>query len=80
MTKFVKLTECKGNIVIINTARIEHITLGAKGTDTYIKLFEKDNYFFVKEKLEAVWAMLLIDNSKAPVIMTAVEALEYYNK
>lgn len=58
MAKFIKLTECKGNVIIINTARIEHITLGAKGTDTYVKLFEKENYFFVKETIEAIWGLL----------------------
>lgn len=56
MTKFIKLTECKGGVLIINTARIEHIILGAKGTDTYIKC--KDNFFFVKESLDTIWKLL----------------------
>lgn len=84
MTKFIKLTECDGQVLILNIDRIEHICLGAKGTDTYIKMLknssDKESYFFVKEKLEDIWLMLRIDNSKAPVMMTAVEALEYYKK
>lgn len=69
MIKFIKLTECKGNTIILNTSRIEHITLGAKGTDTYIKMLSnlqgkpneplnKENYFFVKESMNIVWEML----------------------
>lgn len=69
MTKFIRLTECKGSIIIINVERIEHITLGAKGTDTYIKmlsnlqgkpneLLNKENYFFIKESMDIVWEML----------------------
>lgn len=83
MLKFIKLTECKGNIIILNTAQIEHITLGTKGTDTFIKMLSKpndiikENYFFVRESVDEVW-LQLTDNSKQVVIMTAVEALEYY--
>lgn len=68
MTKFIKVTECNGNIVVLNTARIEHFALGTKGTDTYIKLLNnsskptetpgKENYFFVKESVEQLWEML----------------------
>lgn len=62
MTKFIKLTESKGNIVIINVARIEHITMGSKGNDTYVKLIAngdgKENYFFVKESVGDAWSML----------------------
>lgn len=82
---FIKVTECNGNIVLINVDRIEHMTLGTKGTDTYIKLLnnksneaKRENYFFVKESIDQIWFQLLPDNSKAPVIMTAAEALEYY--
>lgn len=65
MTKFIKLTECKGNTVILNTAQIEHITLGTKGTDTFIKMLSKpneitkENYFFVRESVDEVWEKLL---------------------
>lgn len=62
MTKFIKLTECNGKAVLINTARIENICLGAKGQDTYIKLLKnddnKENYFFVKETVDQIWGML----------------------
>lgn len=70
MTKFIKLTECNGDLVLLNIDRIEHITLGSKGTDTYIKLLSnlqgkpnesiinKENYFFVKETVEQIWDML----------------------
>lgn len=73
MTQFIKLTECNGNAVLINTNRIEHITKGSKGFDTYIKLLNnpstklneapnKENYFFVKESIEDIWNML--DNNQ----------------
>lgn len=88
MTKFIKLTEYDGNLIVLNTDRIEHLTLGAKGSDTYIKLINnsgklsdaqtKENYFFVKETVEEIYWKLTIDNTKAPVLMTAVEAIEYY--
>lgn len=76
MNNFIKLTECKGNVLILNTDRIEHITLGAKGNDTYIKLFEKENYFFVRESIDVIWDMVR-NRSKAPIMMTAEEALIY---
>lgn len=62
MIKFLKLTECNGQPVLINIERIEHSTVGAKGNDTYIKLLKnsegKENYFFVKESVEDIWNML----------------------
>lgn len=69
MTKFIKLTECNGDLVLLNVDRIEHITLGSKGNDTYIKLLSniqgkpnepvnKENYFFVKESVSEIWDML----------------------
>lgn len=62
MRKFIKITECNGNVILINVDRIEHITLGTKGTDTYIKLLAnnsgKENYFFIKETVEDVWNMM----------------------
>lgn len=79
MTLFIKLTECKGNTIVLNIDRIEHITLGAKGTDTYIKLINnyqpkfnelsKENYFFVKESIEVIWGMITTDNTKAPKVI-----------
>lgn len=69
MTKFIKLTECNGVLVLINIDRIEHITLGSKGNDTYIKLLSnaqgkpneppnKENYFFVRESVQDIWNAL----------------------
>lgn len=69
MTKFIKLTECNGNTIIVNIDRVEHFTKGAKGIDTYIKMLSnlqgkpneplnKENYFFVKESVDDVWRML----------------------
>lgn len=69
MIKFIKLTECKGNTIILNADRIEHITLGAKGTDTYIKMLSnlqgkpneplnKENYFFVRESIDDIFRMI----------------------
>lgn len=61
MTKFIKLTECNGNEIIINVDCIEHITKGSKGTDTYIKMLShKENYFFVKESVDDIWVALNI--------------------
>lgn len=77
MTKFIKVTECNGLVLILNADRIENVCIGAKGNDTYIKLLKnsenKENYFFVKETVEQIWEMLTTDNSKAPVIMTEVD-------
>lgn len=81
MTKFIKVTECNGNMLLLNADRIENVCLGAKGTDTYVKLLKtgesKENYFFVKESVEAIWNMLTFDNTKAPIIMDAKEFEKY---
>lgn len=78
MTNFIKLTQYDGKPVILNIAYIEHICIGSKGTDTYIRLLpiyqgkanvSKENYFFVKESIEEVWNML--DNR----VLTGIEAL-----
>lgn len=61
MTKFIKLTECNGNTIIVNADRVEHFTKGSKGTDTYIKMLShKENYFFVKESVNDIWVALNI--------------------
>lgn len=81
MIKFIKLTEANGNILIVNTTQIEHFTLGAKGKDIFIKMIkngDKENCFFVQESIDTIWSMINTDTSKAPVIMTAEEALIYY--
>lgn len=73
MLKFLKLTEVGGNadnrVLILNAALIEHVAAGSKGKDTYIRCVDK-GFFFVKESLEDIMAMLTTDYSKAPVIMT----------
>lgn len=67
--KFIKLTECNNNVMLLNADRIEHVCIGSKGTDTYVKLLSnnqgklnepanKENYFFVKETVEQIWNML----------------------
>lgn len=62
MTKFIKLTEHNGNVILLNTDRIESVCFGAKGSDTYVKLLKnsenRENYFFVKESVEDIWNML----------------------
>lgn len=74
MTHFIKLIECDGRVLILNTDRIEHICLGAKGFDTYVKLLGnpnnksnenmgKENYFFVKESIEDIWIALNVDQN-----------------
>lgn len=62
---FIKLIEHNGNLIILNTDRIDHITIGTRGEDTYIKMIGtnngtslKENYFFVKETIESIWNML----------------------
>lgn len=81
MLKFIKLTEVHGNdtlkTIILNAASIQVIQKGSKEKDTFIRLFDK-SFFFVKESLDDIWMLLLVDNSKAPVIMTSEEALTYY--
>lgn len=63
MTRFIKLIECKGKAIILNTARIEHIQMGTKGNDTYIKMLAndqtKENYFFVTETVEDIWLAMV---------------------
>lgn len=68
--QFIRLTECNGNVVIINVNQIEHITVGTRGQDTYVKLIGntynpkpteimgKEKYFFVKETVEDIWVWL----------------------
>lgn len=88
MTKFIKLRECQANdgqkIVLVNVECIEYVCMGNKGKDTYVKLIgppvgeSKGAFFFVRESLEEIEHLISIDITKAPVIMTAEEALKYY--
>lgn len=80
--KFIRLTEVvgrNGNVpLIIPTDQIRLIAPSEKGTsDTHIRMLD-DTFYFVKESLDQIWLMLTVDNTKAPVIMTADEALKYY--
>lgn len=82
MTKFIKVTECNGSTLLLNTSQIENVCIGAKGTDTYIKLLKnansgKENYFFVKEPVKEIWNMLNIVELRQPIIMSEEEAREY---
>lgn len=90
MAKFIKLHECQANdgqkIVLVNVACIEYFCMGNKGKDTYVKLIGppagdiKGAFFFVKESLEEIERLISLDTTKAPVIMTAEEALKYHQK
>lgn len=65
MAKFIRVSEVCGNdvvkTVLINVDTIEHIKVGNKGTDTFIKLItpspkltDRTGWFFVKESLEQI--------------------------
>lgn len=79
MTKFIKLTEVLANRAIIplilNINCIQSIKTSEKSTDTHIYM-TNSKYYFVKEVVDEIWAKLNIDTT--PVLMTSVEALEYY--
>jgi hypothetical protein len=74
MTKFIKLHETCGNdtvkAVLISVECIEHVTIGKKGTDTYVKLITpshvaaKESWFFVKETVEEIEKQLFALASK----------------
>lgn len=81
--KFIKLTQCEGNDkkidIYVNVANIRNFQVGNKGKDTMIFMMDK-HYFFTTEKPEEILNKINIDTSKAPIIMTAEEALKYYNE
>lgn len=72
MTKFILVHEPTGNDtckpVLVNVDRIEYCCMGNKGKDTYLKLIgpaladERDkvkaSFFFVKESLEEIQALV----------------------
>lgn len=89
MTKFIMLTEAMSGgdtmPLLLNIAYIAHIQGRLNGKDTHIRMsimgYEgKQLYYFVKESAEQIWLMINTDLSKAPVIMTAEEALKYYKE
>jgi hypothetical protein len=59
--KFIKLTEVHGNNEIkpiyINFAHVQSFSVGMKGKDTHIRMYDK-SFFFVKEKIEEIAKML----------------------
>lgn len=60
MIKFIKLTEVYNNELrpfILNAAIIRSIKLGDRGKDTMI-MCNDIKFFFVKESVEQIWAML----------------------
>ena len=81
MTKFIMVHECAPNdqngkrTLIINVDCIEHVTIGNKGKDSYIKLRGAAGFFFIRETLDQIYGQLIIDNTKSPVIMTAEDAI-----
>lgn len=77
MTKFIRVSEVCGNdvtkTVLINADHIEHVKVGNKGTDTFIKLITpsrtneaKGSWFFVKESLEQIEQQLGVGLAVAP--------------
>lgn len=79
--KFIKLTEKHTSgpsiPVIVNVEHILTVKPSERSNDTHI-YFKDLKYIFVSETIERIWLMLTVDNIKAPVIMTAEEALKYY--
>lgn len=90
MTKFIMLNESlvRGDTkkLLLPVDRIIHVqgSLKESGRDTHIRVLTSDenksSYYFVKETVEEVWEKLNADNSMAPIIMTADEALKYYER
>ena len=61
MFKFIKVHEVTGHlprVLWLNAAHIQHICLGNKGKDVHIRMSEK-SFFFVKESMEQIEAMLI---------------------
>ena len=85
MTKFIMVHECAPNdqngkrTLIINVDCIEHVTIGNKGKDSYIKLRGAAGFFFVREALDEIYKHLSTDNTEPPVVMTAEEYSYYKN-
>lgn len=87
--KFLKLTEANEvrRTLLINVDNIAYMQTSNKANGhVYIKLMVKSadmnkndgQYFFVEEPIEDILLQLNTDNTLAPVIMTADEALKYY--
>lgn len=58
--KFIKLTEVTGlenKIIYINFDNVMSFSIGMKGKDTHIRMYDK-SFFFVKEKIEEIEKML----------------------
>lgn len=81
MHKFIKLTEThtSGSAIkiIVSVDHILTIKPSDRSKDTHI-YFKDLKYIFVSETIDEIWNMLTVDNTKAPVIMNAEEALKYY--
>lgn len=89
MVRFIALTETPNNrAILINVASIVYVTKGRKD-DTYIRINNgvadddgkgRNFYFFVKEPVEEIQDMLLTDNTKPPIMMTADDYREYQHQ
>lgn len=81
MTQFIKLTESHVDgthaKTIVNVAHIMTAKPSGKSKDTHI-YFKDLKYIFVSETIDEIWSKLTIDNTKAPIIMSAEQAIEYY--
>lgn len=81
-TKFIRVTEVHrdGSTIdmLVNTENILSVKMADSKADTHIGLRD-GKYLFVQESTNVIWNMINLDYSKAPVIMTAEEALKYDN-
>lgn len=80
--KFIKLTENlqdgkKQRTILVNVRYLASVKIGDRQMDTHVCLHD-GKYFFVKESVEQIELLINTDTSLAPVIMTAEEALKYY--
>lgn len=59
--KFIKLTEVHGNNetkpIYINFDHVQSFSVGMKGKDTHIRMYDK-SFFFVKETIEEIEKLL----------------------
>lgn len=70
--KFIKLTEVHGNNetkpIYINFAHVQSFSVGLKGKDTHIRMYDK-SFFFVKETIEEIDGLIY----PKPIVANSIE-------
>lgn len=80
--KFIKLIEVHGNNstkpIYINFDHVQSFSVGMKGKDTHIRMYDK-SFFFVKETIEEIDELICVDRTRAPILMSADEYQRVFN-